>query len=190
MGNRWGPDGPPEEAYSRVTNPERFAPLHDAARALLDRLEAEFDVRRAVVTEPDDEYSKGGSDLPTVMLAPNDDASAPLLVTFTEFPGVIVRFGFRGFRAFPTCGCDACDESAEEEAQQLREEVDRMVSARYSEVVTIPALGKAHVVDTFEWPTGRSSQEGPMDRAEARKLIEEGRATKSWQPWSRRQGDA
>ena len=38
-GDRWGIDGPPEEAYSRLTNPERFQPLHDVAMELLDRLE-------------------------------------------------------------------------------------------------------------------------------------------------------
>ena len=29
-GDRWGIAGPPDEAYSRVTNPERFQPLHDS----------------------------------------------------------------------------------------------------------------------------------------------------------------
>ena len=46
-GDRWGIEGPPEEAYSRVTNPERFQPLHAAATELLDRLEREF-VSRAI----------------------------------------------------------------------------------------------------------------------------------------------
>ena len=40
--DRWGIEGPPDEAYSRVTNPERFQPLHAAATELLDRLEREF----------------------------------------------------------------------------------------------------------------------------------------------------
>jgi len=38
--------GPPPAAYSRVTNPGRFAPLHDGALALLARLTAEFEVER------------------------------------------------------------------------------------------------------------------------------------------------
>ena len=45
-GDRWGIEGPPEEVYSRVTNPERFQPLHAAATELLDRLEREFGVER------------------------------------------------------------------------------------------------------------------------------------------------
>ena len=40
-GHQWGPAGPPLEAYSRVTNPERFASLHDTAAEMLDRLERE-----------------------------------------------------------------------------------------------------------------------------------------------------
>ena len=44
--DRWGAAGPPLEAYSRVTNPERFASLHDSAAALLHRLEREFETER------------------------------------------------------------------------------------------------------------------------------------------------
>lgn len=39
-------DHPTPEAHSRVTNAGRFAPLHDVATELLDRLETEFDVVR------------------------------------------------------------------------------------------------------------------------------------------------
>jgi hypothetical protein len=46
MGSRWGPEGPPHEAYSRVTNPERFAPLHELAVETLTQLESKFDVMR------------------------------------------------------------------------------------------------------------------------------------------------
>ncbi|MGC2477634.1 MAG: DUF6226 family protein [Candidatus Sulfotelmatobacter sp.] len=34
------------KAYSRVTNPERFASLHDSAAGLLQRLEREFELQR------------------------------------------------------------------------------------------------------------------------------------------------
>jgi hypothetical protein len=36
--------GPDPEAYSRVTNPERFLSLHTFALALLDRLGLEYEV--------------------------------------------------------------------------------------------------------------------------------------------------
>ena len=54
--DRWGPEGPPKEAYSRVTNPERFLPLHAAAMELLDRLEREFAVDRLEGHDADDDW--------------------------------------------------------------------------------------------------------------------------------------
>jgi hypothetical protein len=58
-GHRWGAEGPPREAYSRVTNPERFAPLHDVAAELLDRLELEFDAERTEGYGLDPELEEG-----------------------------------------------------------------------------------------------------------------------------------
>jgi hypothetical protein len=44
--NHWERYGPAPEAYSRVTNPERFRPLHTFMVELICRLEAAFDVER------------------------------------------------------------------------------------------------------------------------------------------------
>ena len=92
-GDSWGTDGPPEEAYSRVTNPERFQPLHDAAMELLDRLEREFAVERLEGPDADDELGRMSLARPAIRLAPNDPQAAPIVVAFTEFPGLHVRFG-------------------------------------------------------------------------------------------------
>ena len=35
---------PPDESYGRVTNPERFQPVVDAARSLIERLSSEYQV--------------------------------------------------------------------------------------------------------------------------------------------------
>lgn len=182
----WGPEGPPEEAYSRVTNPERFGLLHDVAKELLAQLENDFDVERTAVREPADDFALEGKDRQTVMLKPRNPDSAPLLVTFTEFPGIVVRFGLRHRRAFPSCGCDACAETAEGEAALLREEVAEMITSRYAERISIPFTGKARVLDRFDWPGRASWSSGDMDRAEARMLEAEGRASREWQPWARR----
>jgi hypothetical protein len=53
MGNRWGPAGPPDEAYSRVTDPQRYAPLHAIARDVLDDLQRRFDVTARASSELD-----------------------------------------------------------------------------------------------------------------------------------------
>ena len=58
-GSRWGPEGPPEEAYSRVTDAERFRPLHGAMREIIGRLENEFEVEREDGYGLDEELERG-----------------------------------------------------------------------------------------------------------------------------------
>src|SRR5580704_14390468 len=101
-GHRWGAKGPPLEAYSRVTNPERFASLHDVAAELLGRLELEFDAERTEGSGLDSELEEGCNQArPSVALVPRDISAAPIVVTFTAFPGVRVRFGRWCMIAFP-----------------------------------------------------------------------------------------
>ena len=108
--SRWGPEGPPEEAYSRVTDAGRFAPLHDAAIEMIARLDAGFGVERVEGWGLDDELEeKLTCARPTVKLSPVDPDAAPITVTFSDFPGLHVRFGRWSTELFPVCGCDACD---------------------------------------------------------------------------------
>ena len=46
----------------------------------------------------------------TVRLQPSSGTGARLTVAFTTFPGLLVRFGKWHVEAYPSCGCDACDE--------------------------------------------------------------------------------
>src|SRR5438270_12338638 len=115
-GHRWGVGGQPLEAYSRVTNPERFASLHDSAAGLLDDLVREFDTRRRDAYGLDPELEKDCRlSRTSVALLPHDIEAASLTIAFSAFPGLRVRFGRWYVVAFPTCGCDACDETAESE---------------------------------------------------------------------------
>ena len=87
-GHRWGAEGPPPEAYSRVTNPKRFAPLHTAAEELLDRLEHEFDTERTRGYGLDPELEEGFKLVrPSVSLVPRDTGAAPIVVAFSALPG-------------------------------------------------------------------------------------------------------
>jgi hypothetical protein len=124
--SRWGPDGPPQEAYSRVTDPERFAPLVDAADALVADLVATYDV----VAEP---VTVEGA-LRAVRLTPR--TGAPLTVGVTEFPSVAIARGHWGSGAIPQCGCDACDEDAASAIEALRELVTETVAGEFSETLT------------------------------------------------------
>ena len=99
--NRWGFTGPPPEAYSRVTNPDRFSPLHSFVLDLLARLEAEFNVTRVEGYGIDAELEARGVVRPTVKLAPSDAGAAPITVAFSAFPGLAVRFGRWKLDFFP-----------------------------------------------------------------------------------------
>ncbi|MFY9527498.1 MAG: DUF6226 family protein [Candidatus Acidiferrales bacterium] len=158
-GRRWGAQGPPLEAYSRVTNPARFASLHDVAAELLDRLELEFDAERAEGYGLDPELEEGCKlARPSVTLVPRDVSAAPIVVTFSAFPGVRVRFGRWCMTAFPTCGCDACDEAAESETERLRSLIDNLTAGRFREAIRIPADGAAWTESEFWSVGGRCAQ--------------------------------
>ena len=89
---KWGPEGPPQEAYSSVTNAERFRPLHELALNLISRLEDEFDVDRVEGYGLDSEMEEGAElARPSVRLTPNGDSCAPITVVFTAFPGIAIR---------------------------------------------------------------------------------------------------
>lgn len=126
----WGEEGPPEEAYGRVTDANRFAPLHDLARQALDDLAARYAVTRDAWTERDP--LGGGTDVPAVRLTPADPAAAPVTVVFTEFPGVRLRYGGTELH-LPQCGCDACAETLDECAGQLREQLAAVTAGRCGE---------------------------------------------------------
>ena len=111
-------EGPQPEAYGRITYPERYLVVHEAAAGLMDVLEETFVVRRS---EPDP-----APDLVTrcrafraIRLDPEDPDAGTLLCTFTSFPGVILALGGGFEQPFPWCGCDACDEAPENVVRDL-----------------------------------------------------------------------
>jgi len=186
--HRWGAAGPPLEAYSRVTNPERFASLHDAAAELLDRLEREFEAERRVAYGLDPELEQGCNlSRPSVALRPRDIGAAPLVVAFSDFPGLRVRFGRWYVVAFPTCGCDACDETAERETERLRSLIDNMTAGHFREAIRVRADGTEWKESEF-WSTGgRCPEELRLDQTRTRKLLDGGdRSSYEWGPWLRR----
>ena len=143
-GNRWGPDGPPPEAYSRVTDAERFRPLHAAMRAIIDRLQNDYNVALTEGYGLDEEVEPRLTlagltlDGPSVMLTPSDAGAAPITIVFSNFPGLHIRFGRWLTEPFPDCGCDACDESAEGEIERLTDMVDDVTAGRFREWVRGP----------------------------------------------------
>lgn len=108
-GHRW-PDGPPEEAYSRVTHPERFAPLLLVVDALLEYLVVNY------VTAVDRSTLPDGTQ--RIALHPSTGAAVTITTT-AESARIDAGALFR--ERMPDCTCDACDETAESEADRLEE---------------------------------------------------------------------
>lgn len=185
MGDRWGMEGPPEEAYSRVTNPERFQPVHDAAIELLDRLEREFAVKRFDGCDADAELGNVSEARPSVRLVPNDPDCAPIAVAFTDFPGLSIKFGHWCRKWLPVCGCDACDDTADEMIEEMTWLVESVVSGGFREVVRISRLaGDGRHVTEFRHSGRRSSSYGNVERSQALKMTGgESNVTLNWKPW-------
>lgn len=133
-GSRWGDAFPPEDAYTRVSNQHRFAPLHTAAIALVAWLEETFavdveqnlDVASDLLRIPDDVVR-------AVRVVPREPAAAPLTFVLTSFPGVFLHAGLLHDFHFPVCGCDACDDDVAELVDDLEWTVRMVVSGGYSE---------------------------------------------------------
>ncbi len=131
----WGPDGPPDEAYSRVTEPERFLALVGWTLELLSRIEAQYDVVREEGYGLDSELERMAVTQPTVRLTPAKDEAAPVSIAFThyEHAAVHVRFGRFRVEPFPDCGCDACDETGEENFELLENMLAAVVAGQFKE---------------------------------------------------------
>ena len=183
--SRWGSEGPPDEAYSRVTNPERFAYLHEFADELLNRLEAEFAVERVEDYGLDPELKTLELARPSVRLTPEDADAAPILFKFTALPGVMVRCGRWYTQPFPDCACDACDETAEGEAEQLGLLVDDVIAGRFREEIQLPVFGDAWMKNELWCELNRRSRRsGRLHRSKARQLLAgSDRSLYEWKPW-------
>jgi hypothetical protein len=180
VGSTWGPEGPPPEAYERITNPERFAPLLDIATDLLDRLESLFEVTREEGYGLDARLEREAT-RPTVRLIPRDPEAGELAVGFTKFPGIILRLGHWFVEPIPTCGCDACDETAEEGEKELNRVVSALTSGTLHERIRLPTVGDARhytaTTDQRGW--------GVVPRAQAQAWIEAagGKSRFDYAPW-------
>ncbi|PPH27153.1 DUF6226 family protein [Rathayibacter sp. AY1F9] len=120
-GQRWPDHHPPDDAYSRVSHPERFAPLRRDVDALADYLHRWYsvDVRHL---DHDGTHQ--------IRLQPR--AGAPITVTATD-ESVQVEAGVFFRATLPNCSCDACDESAETAADRLEEAVLSIAAGGFRE---------------------------------------------------------
>ncbi len=185
---RWERESPPDEAYGRVTDSGRFEPLHSAAIEMIARLEADFEVERVEAYGLDDELEGPLTCArPSVKLSPVDPAAAPITVTFSDYPGLHIRFGRWSTQLFPVCGCDACDESAEDEIERLTMMVDSVTTGGFREAVQ-PSVEDGWLKTEF-WTPGYGGKSSGSSVGWARALRMSGgrrRLELDWKPWPRR----
>ncbi|WP_028645295.1 DUF6226 family protein [Nocardioides sp. URHA0020] len=132
MAARWGPDGPPEEAYSRVTRD--LAQVTAGFAAYLDelpgRLTAEFACRSRPLTDAERDrltLVAGGPGEAGYAVEPADPGCATLLVARSVHDGgtaLTIGFGRAAVASMPSCFCDACDEESVGLIEQAQDYVD------------------------------------------------------------------
>lgn len=133
-GHRWPGASPPEDAYSRVSHLQRFAPLHEVADALIEWLRSTFDA----VADQDPGVAQDLLHLPAdvvraVRIVPSNPQAAPLTFVFTGFPGIFLHAGALHDSHYPVCGCDACDDDVPDLLENLESMVRAVVSGGYFE---------------------------------------------------------
>ncbi|MDI6023171.1 DUF6226 family protein [Leucobacter sp. UT-8R-CII-1-4] len=139
-GSRWQ-NGPPEDSYSTLENLERFRPLHRVAEALIEHLLANYEV----TVESGSQLTEGLEHAPAankitraVRLTPHRNGSSPLLFVFTNYPGVWLYAGTFFSGAYPVCGCNACDEIWQTQADSLEQDTFAIISGGLTESVNGP----------------------------------------------------
>lgn len=191
-GNRWV-GSPPEETYSVDTHPERFAPLHTVADALIAYLRDTYDVQliegeetAADLLHPAPEVVRA------VRIRPNDPACAALTFVFTAYPGIILHAGLLHDLHYPVCGCDACDSHWAAEADELEKHVLAVVSGHYRE--GIERGSPTWVEYAFAYPDGRASgrsraQDSAAERLNSAEPILRN-LSEGWAAWPRAASDS
>ena len=184
----WGPEGPPDEAYERVTEPERFRPLHRWALDAVRVLETDYEVKRDEGTGMDAEVERSRLSRPTIKLTPLQDDAAPITIAFTDIPGLEVRFGRWEIDVFPTCACDACDEMPDDQFERFTQAVSDVVDGRFRESLSLTGDGDGwrtaemwsgfHRKSTGRTRVGRDKALHMLNGAE--------RIVLDWKPWPRK----
>lgn len=199
-GERWGMGSPPDDTYSVTAHRERFQPLADVARGIIAWLERTYDVTvvedltlASSVVSPRDEAESA------LRLVPGSADAATLSFAFSTFPGVHLQAGARFSERFPSCGCDACDESVEGQARDLEEVVFGIVAGGLVEsvrretdrVAGLPVPGRRGFAFSLATEGGSrsgwslpSSSEEEHTRAARRRI--ESRHGRPWAAWSPR----
>ncbi len=184
MGDRWGAEGPPAEAYERVTRDlyEVFGDLHAGVAAIVDRLERTYDVERRPATTAELEPFDGA--VGGTVLTPATPGTADLLVAYVradDAPDVLFTYGPRWQEGCLFCGCDACDEDLTD-GLKAAEDALYGVASGLSEWV----LWSAERVEVGQAYATGGSHGSWLDPEEARAAGYLTDQRREWPPWGHR----
>lgn len=188
-GNRWGGEDAPADSYSVTSNTERFSGLHKVADALIDHLASTYEVSTRDVTAETEARMRGQVNVVrAVRVEPGSPDAAPLVFTFTDFPGVLLHSGLLHSTPYPSCGCDACDETLDSEATGLEQQVLSVAAGGFAERYPLGRHRRAEYqlvqVDGSGWEggSGEPSHDYTTDQlAEAERTLST--LPNGWQPW-------
>ena len=184
----WSGEGPPEDAYSRVSEPERFAPLHSWALEVVARLQSEYEVTLDEAGIADADLERSPLSRPLMKLTPIQDSSAPITIALTDFPGLGVRAGRWLIDWFPSCGCDACDEMPEAAFEGFADLLSDVVAGRFRESMYLDRSGDGRSTRQLWCGEHRRSSGGsylPRDKA-VQILDGKTEIFMEWMPWQPR----
>jgi hypothetical protein len=192
VGGTWGADGPPSEAYGRVTRD--LAAVTAAFAAYLDelptRLVREYDCElRDPTAEEIDRLPHSSStefDETHAVQPRRSDCAVLVLARSRDEGGAMVRIGFgvASSALIPGCFCDACDEDSESLIEQTDEFVHVAVEGcrEYRRPYTPKPGMELHTGPWmqvgYEWRGGGSASAGPSVRGES--------FSQQWQAWPHR----
>jgi hypothetical protein len=160
--------------------------LHAAAAELIECLTTRYVVERVDRTDLDGVAASAWPGSPATHLEPQD-GGAPIVFTFTPFPGIMVRFGYGGWGSYPACGCDICSEDPGEEAERMRYVVGDVVAGGFFET----RVRRRWRDDTYEsrlvsrTRDGFTTQRGDIDPDTAARMPH---GTTRWPTWTTRSG--
>lgn len=185
-GDRWQ-GSPPEDTYSVDTHPERFAPLHIVAEALIAHLRDTYEVEIDEGAEVADDLVRPAFHdvVRAVRVRPDGETCASVTLVLTAYPGVYMHAGLLHDFHYPICGCDACDSTWQAEADELERHVFAIVAGHYRE--TVERARDPWMEYAFTFPDGAASgrsraRDLPAERlAAARPVLD--RLPGEWAPW-------
>ena len=191
-GDRWGGGSPPTDTYSVDTHPERFAPLHVVADALIHHLQHEYIVQVSDdLSCAADLLRPGRGAVRAVRIIPAVKDAAAMTFVFTDYPGFVVHAGLMHDFPYPVCGCEACDETWDAAADDLERTVLAVASGRYREEIR-PRHDSSWISFDLTDPDGSGEQGGASISADDSSTLDAASARLTslpdgtWASWPRR----